>query len=462
MKILKLGVNRNMKYISIFVLFLGVSLEAMTLQETIDYALEHNNALKQSDVSIQRAKEVRDSKAADKFGRVDLTASYDHFNNSRTLAPLTPMSIVGSPDGAYTIPTTKDLFSVGVSYNVSLFDGFAQKSDYAISDLQYLSSHIKTKLAKEELIYNVRSLYISILSLEEQLKAQQIYTKAQTRLLENIKKERELGSKSKLDVLKAQNSVEESKMQEVSIAANIDIIKASLSAIMGDREFDKAEGISISIDHADDVEVDDKDITSLDRFKASELNVKANAKKREKLKGMYYPRVDFMAYYGQNFGPNDTTNTVPLTSTAPTAGQTIINEGDWNNEAIWQVGIHLKWNILDFGKTSALNQEARLSYMKAKLESDGVKIEMRKSIIKAKNEIRLSMAQYNNLLSQYNLLEETYKIEKVRYDNDALSLSDLLDTSAKKKLIYAKVINAKYNYQKAKYYLDYLLETGEK
>jgi len=29
-------------------------------------------------------------------------------------------------------------------------------------------------------------------------------------------------------------------------------------------------------------------------------------------------------------------------------------------------------------------------------------------------------------------------------------------------LVYAKMINAKYEYQKAKYYIEYLLEKGEK
>ena len=59
------------------------------------------------------------------------------------------------------------------------------------------------------------------------------------------------------------------------------------------------------------------------------------------------------------------------------------------------------------------------------------------------------------------MLSETQMIEQVSYDNDALSLTDLLDTRAKKELAYAKMIDAKYNYQKAKYYLDYLLEKGD-
>lgn len=444
----------------LFLILLSLlSLRAMSLEESVSYALEHNNALKQVDVSIDRSKTVRDSKQSQNFGRLDLLASYDHYNNARTLAPLTPMAIVGSPDGAYTIPTTKDMFVLGLAYNVILFDGFAQQSSYDIADLQYQSAGIKSRLGKEELIYNVRNLYVSLLAIQEQLEAQKIYSTSQERLVNRIKKERELGSKSKLDLLRAQNSLNASRALEVSMTSNIEILKASLTSLMGDRSFDQTTPVSIDID-AVSVEGADVEVTSLQRYKASELNVQANARKRDQSASGFYPRIDFSAYYGQNFGPNDTSNTVPPGSTAPTAGQVVINEGDWNNEANWQVGLHLKWNLLDFGATSSHNEDAKLAYLQSQLESDAVSIELHKNIITAQNNIKLSIAQFENAASQYELLSETEKIEQIRYDNQALSLTDFLDTQAKKALAYAQMINAKYNYQKSKYYLDYLLEKG--
>jgi outer membrane protein TolC len=450
-----------MQYLSLFLLF-GVCLKAMTLQESISYALKHNNDLKSQNLSIDMSKSIRDSKKATKYGRVDMIASYDHYNNARTLSPLTPMAIVGSPDGAYKIPATNDMFSVGVAYNVTLFDGFAQRSAYEISDLQYQSSAIKTHLGREEVIYNVKNIYLSILALEELLEAQKIYTEAQKSFSQKIQKEFELGSKSKLDFLKTQTSVEASRFKEESLKSNISILKATLSALMGSKKFDKTEPIDILVVKESFLDgISKKEIISLDRYKATQINIRASEKKRKQVKSTYYPHIDFSAYYGQNFGPNDTKNTVPPTNSAATAGQTLIDEGDWNHEANWQVGLHLKYNIFDFGQKSALNEEARIGILKAKLQSNGVEIELRKNIITAQNKIKLAIAQYNNAYKQYELLNETLKIEQVSYDNGASSLTDLLDTRAKKELSYAQVIDAKYNYQKAKYYLDYLLEKGE-
>jgi len=433
----------------------ALSLQAMSLNETISYALEHNNALQQANISVERSKTLRDSKQGQRFGRVDVLASYDHYNNPRTLEPLTPISIAGSPDGAYTIPTTKDLFNVGIAYNVILFDGFAQQSSYEMSDLQYENSSIRSKLGREELIYNVRNLYVSILALQEQLSAQDLYTTSQVRLLERILQEKELGSKSKLDVLKAKSSAQSSRSQVASLEANISTLKATLSALMGDKEFDTTSPLNIVIDKSNKNALGESEISSLDRYKAANLNIQASQKKIDQVFSANYPKIDFGAYYGQNFGPNDTTNTVPST------GKTLISKGDWNSAVNWQVGVHLKWNVLDFGSSSAMSEEAKLALLQAKLEGNSVKIEMRKNILTAQNNIKLAIAQYNNYFAQYELLDETQKIETVRYENDALTLTDLLNTGAKKELTHAQMINAKYNYQKASYYLDYLLEKGE-
>ena len=444
----------------ILLTFSLIALHAISLQESIDYALEHNNGLKQTDLNVQSAKKQRDAKHAQNFGRVDVSASYDHYNLSRTLSPLTPMSIIGSPDGSYKIPTTQDLFSAGISYNVVLFNGFAQQSSYKISDLMYQNSTIRNKLGREELIYNVRNLYVSILALEEQLQAQTLYTESEKRVLSKIEKQRALGSKSKLDYLRAKNAYESSKAQESTISANIEILKASLTALFGDKEFDNSE--AIDIDMLQEVDESATDIKELQRYKAAQIGVQTSERKIEQAKSAYYPVIDFGAYYGQSFGPNDTTNVVPATSTAPTAGETLIDEGDWNNQDIWQLGLHLKWNILDFGSTTAKYEESKISYLESQLESNSVAIDLRKNISTAKSKIKLAQAQYSSMQSQYELLDETEKIEQVRYDNNALTLTDLLETQAKKSLARAQMINAKYDYQKAIYYLDYLFEKGER
>ncbi len=436
-----------------FSLFLALSLNAMSLDETIERALAQNNSLKKVILSKDEAKQNKEAKKSQNYGRIDLKVDYDHFNKARTLAPLTPMDIVSSPTGAYEMPTTNDLVSAGIAYNVVLFDGFAQQNSYKISDLAYKNSTLKIKLAKEELIYNVRSLYLSLLALQEQLDAQMRYVSSQKKLYEYVQKEYELQSKSKLDLLEAKNSYAEAVSIREKIAANIEILKTTLAKMIASDSFDKAERVDVNFDEAKESGMG---IEELSRFKLAEFSKTIAQKRLQSVKSLYYPKVNLSAYYGYSIGPNATTNIFPTT------GKTYLEEGEFNSENIWQIGVHLKWNIYDFGVKSSSVQKEKIALRRAKIDMDDIKLELVKGLKIAKSKLSLAKADYDSLKSQYELLLEIEKAQSIKQKSNALTLTSLLDTKAKTALVHAKMINTKYEYQKAKYYIDYLLEKGEK
>lgn len=436
-----------------FSLFLALSLNAMSLDETIERALAQNNSLKKVILSKDEAKQNKEAKKSQNYGRIDLKVDYDHFNKARTLAPLTPMDIVSSPTGAYEMPTTNDLVSAGIAYNVVLFDGFAQQNSYKISDLAYKNSTLKIKLAKEELIYNVRSLYLSLLALQEQLDAQMRYVSSQKKLYEYVQKEYELQSKSKLDLLEAKNSYAEAVSIREKIAANIEILKTTLAKMIASDSFDKAERVDVNFDEAKESGMG---IEKLSRFKLAEFSKTIAQKRLQSVKSLYYPKVNLSAYYGYSIGPNATTNIFPTTS------KTYLEEGEFNSENIWQIGVHLKWNIYDFGVKSSSVQKEKIALRRAKIDMDDIKLELVKGLKIAKSKLSLAKADYDSLKSQYELLLEIEKAQSIKQKSNTLTLTSLLDTKAKTALVHAKMINTKYEYQKAKYYIDYLLEKGEK
>ncbi len=441
-----------MNKITVLILFFFITLSAMSLDETIKKALRHNNSLKKAILDKEIAKKNKEFKKASNLGRFDLKVDYNHYNKARTLSPLSPMDIASSPTGAYEIPTTKDLISAGIVYNVILFDGFKKQNSYKISSLAHKSSLFKVKLAKEELIYNVKSLYLSLLSLQEQLNAQKKFVNSQKRLYNYVLAKYKLGSKSRLDLLESKNSYTNVLSTKEKIKANIEILKATLSKAIGSN-FDKAEKINVSFKN--DMGKT-PDIENLSRLKLTKFSQDIAQKKIQSAKSLYYPQVNLSAYYGYSMGPNSTTNTHPITH------KTYLEKGDFNSENIWQVGVSLKWNVYDFGAKSANLQKEKLKLMQSKIDTAEIKSEIIKNLKVAKSKLALAKADYISLKSQYNLLKEIQKAQKIKYENDALTLTDLLDTKAKEAISYAKMINAKYEYQKAKYYIEYLLEKGEK
>ena len=144
------------------------------------------------------AQTKREESRVQQYGSLDLIGDYTHYNTPRTLMPLTPALISsGNP-----VATTQDLFSTGITYNVPLFTGFAQTRQIEIDDIAKQMSTAKASLTKEQLIYNIRSLYLSVLAQEEIVMAQRSYTHALKKLTKQIAYEVKIGKKAKIDLFK--------------------------------------------------------------------------------------------------------------------------------------------------------------------------------------------------------------------------------------------------------------------
>ncbi len=403
-----------------------ISSMALTLEQSVDQALQNSTKLGEIQLNKDIRKYNKEQKQGLKYGELSIVGSYDHYNTPRTLAPIAPPI---SP----TTPTTQDLFSVGINYSVALFTGFAQTKSVEIEELQQTSAVMLENLTKEQIIYNVKSIYLSILSLNKQLKSLNEYLKAQKDLLEIIKTEVELGKKAYIDELKAKTDLETTKANKQKLLTNIDILKASMRYFTNS-EVNNLKDVDINVKG---IAFDFSDIDSLEKLKILNLGLKAMDKKVDITKSAYYPQVSFNGYYGENFGYNDSEN-------------------------IWQVGVKIKYNLYDFGSRSATVESVKLQKLQNKIEMYGTKREIKKDINSALAKFKETIANYKSTSAQYQLLVESAEIEKVRYDNGASTINDLLFINAQREIAKSKMIDSKYNYQKAIYYIEYLLEKGNK
>ncbi|HBF42996.1 MAG TPA: hypothetical protein DDW42_05080, partial [Desulfobacteraceae bacterium] len=231
-------------------------------------------------------------------------ASYGHYNLPRTLAPLTPASIFKDPTA---VPTTEDLFATGIMYEVPLFTGFAQQRSVEIAALEKEMAGAAIKLSREQLIYNVKTLYINILSLQAQEKAQRGYHKALHGLYDDISLEVKLGKKARVEQLKAAADLENARVKTQQIRGNIRIMKASLASLLNIDTVTTLEDFSVEILAPGETE-HNKKIQELERYRSATLDMEKKTMLVEKSNAAYYPQITFNSFYGQNFGPNDSSN----------------------------------------------------------------------------------------------------------------------------------------------------------
>jgi outer membrane protein TolC len=118
--------------------------------------------------------------------------------------------------------------------------------------------------------------------------------------------------------------------------------------------------------------------------------------------------------------------------------------------------------VFDFGKRDASIQRAKIAQMQAAFEKEQTLLDFRKSLTEALERIKQSYANYRANLKQLALAKKSEKIEHVRYLNGVSTINDLLYAKSQTHLAAAKLIESRYNYQKGKFTMDYLLERGVK
>jgi outer membrane protein TolC len=422
-----------------YLLFVTLPLFSDSLDDLVDFATKKSTTIQLSHAEMALAKLKRKESSASRFGELNAMGSFTHYNIERTLAPLTPSTIgSGTP-----ITTSKDIFSPGLSYTLPLFTGFAQTREVEIDEIASIMANVKMHLTKEQLIYNIRALYLSILTQQEIRNAQQAYKSALTKLTKQIDYEVKLGKKAPIDLLKSEADLSAAETKVEMLDSAIKTMLATLSSIVG-KEVTEVTPLKVV------VQKDDYNITELyrvaletDRMQIESLGIKKAEKMIAKSKSSRYPQINLSSYIGKNYAKD-------------------IKTDDMDDETLWQVGLNGTLNLIDFGKRSASIEKAKVAKIKATLHKEQTLLNIKKELIEAVGNIKSSYSTYHGNQRALALSKKSEKIEQVRYRHAASTLNDLLLAKSKTLLVAAKVIESKYAYQKSIYYLDYILERGIK
>ena len=398
-----------------------INLYALSLDEAITELKKNNIDIQLSQTQIQFAQSEQDQKKDSTFGKVNTIASYTKYNNPRTLAPLTPPI---NPN----VTTSDNLSTLGISYSVSLFSGFKDKSDIEFTKLHLsLQENINT-LTIDQMIYNTQALYLDFLSFNSSLKATKSYLKALEVLSDITNKEYSYGQKSLLDTLKIASDIKNVEAQIVQIQTKLYILEDSLSLLIYG-ESKKIESFEEIIDF--DIKKSDYALDELTSVKIADINTKKTKQKYINAKSNYYPKVNFDTSYSNIYAKN-------------------------TDETISMASINLNWNFYDFGVSNEISEQAKIAQIQSQLNLNKTKIEIQNKINEANNLIIQNEKLLESSKSQYVLVEKTREIEKLRYDEGIISIDDYLFAISSMEKTNATKIASQYALLKSKYYLEYL------
>ncbi len=423
-----------MKKILVGLCLLAFSAHGLTIEEAVNNALENNPSVRQKlleqEISKHKTKEIN----SNRFGKVDAFINYTHYNIPRLVAPisppLTPTEIAG-------IVGAKNITIPGLKYDVPLFTGFKIEKSVEISKLNEKLSEISVNLTKNQIAFNVRSVYLKILTLKKQKEAMEHYKKALNQLYDNIAMLFELGKKPEVDLLKVEYALKTVESNIEALKNAIDTLKETLRTLMNipEKDFDVEE-----IQFRDIGELSKDDFLKtyfpkLYSIKKVEVQKEISRKNLEKSKSDYYPNLFFSGQYQRNIG-------------------------NGANKELWQVSIIANYTIWDFGNRSNKKLESELNLKKSFIEEEKIKLDVERKLTEAINQIKTANFKIQATKKQLDYAKEVEKVEKLKYQQGVSNLYDYLYAQSQRYIAESKYYEALYDKQRAIYYLDFVLEKG--
>jgi len=395
-------------------LFASSLLYSMSLEEVISLAIKNNPSLEAKRLEVQAQKLQKEAVKAQTLGKLNLNASYTHYNIPRTLKPLTPPI---TPN----ITTSKDIVSGALEYKVALFNGFSDLVKVDVAKLGVQMRKIGYKLAKNELIYNIKALYFKALGLKANLSALQARLKALEALKRKVTYEVDLGRKAPLDLLKIRSDLLSVQAQAIQAKNGIQSIKEALKALSGS-EIDSFQEAKEEIKEGNSTPY---------MIRKLQLEVKKTQRELKRAKGLKYPRIFFQGLYSQNFAKGE-------------------------SEDIWQGGVMATYPLVDFGYKKKVYQKSKIATLQARQNLLSQEQLLRSKIEGVKLEIESLKYNLKSLESRIELLKEILHSEKIQYETGYKDITDYLQAIANTQQAKSAFSQTRYNLFSKYAYLNYL------
>ncbi len=406
-----------MKFLFAFSLFFSCLIfpdNLLTLPDAIKIAIRNNLEIKIAEDEVKQA--YYNKKEAKTYFLPQITSSFQY----TYLGKNEGMTIPGLPFPPIKF-TEDNLYTFTFSLNQPIFTGKRIKRTYEISKENLENSKIQYNLQLQNIIFNVKKGYFSILQAEKFLNTAKRYKELLEKHLEDAEKLFTAGIVTKLDILKTEVAVKQAETKIIEAENLIKIAKSNLNFLLNkpiDKEFEVEDIFEIKEDKKDYKYWRDIALKNRPEIKSMEKLLSVYEKKIEVEKSNLYPQIYFFTNYNIEKGT-----------------QTSLKKWDTN----WNAGIALSFNIWDWGRIKDKIKQA---------ESEKNQIEKQLEITKKSIELEVKN-YYLNLLSaekklekskkQIEKAEENLRVANLLYKEGMATTTDVIDATT-------SLIEAKNNY----------------
>lgn len=423
----------------IYSLFLGVSVQAQekvwTLEECVNYALENNIQVQQSEINQQISKQ--DLLGAKYNTLPSLNASASHtYNFGQTIDPFTNQFA--------NTQVRSNSFSVASS--LTLFNGFRNLNTIKRNQAQLKAAEYDLQKMKNDISLNIANSYLAILFNEELLKNAESQLRVTQGQIDRIDKQVKAGAlpEGSLKDIEAQFANEE--LQVINAQNQLKLSKLNLEQLLRLESTEEFEIVSPNLDNfqgvSELVSPGALYLTALEimpEIKSAEYSIYSAEKTTQITRSNYMPTLSMTGSLGSGFSQNNKEFIENELRVKPFTNQL---DDNFNKSVSFRLSIPI-FNGLS-ARTSV--RQAKLRAQNAQLAYDNTQLVLRQNIESAHNDAVAALKRYRAAEKSVTALTTSFNYTQERFNVGIINSFDFNNEKNRLNNAQSELLQAKYNY----------------
>ncbi|MBP9490449.1 MAG: TolC family protein [Aliarcobacter sp.] len=383
---------KKIKFITLsLAAFLAVNLNALTLDEAVNKALETNFDIQGKNYDYIESLENVKLNNSNYLPKLD--ASYGYTNTHEA-------NVGFNTDDATA--------SLKLSYN--LFNGFKDLATKESSKYLSLSSQYALNATKQDIVLDTKTAYINYLDKQNALETYNSAYVLFQEQFEDSQNRYDQGLIAKNDLLQVQVNMSSAKQNVVKAQGDLKVALWQLSNILGGMNLQNETIEKLNEQTSQSYVYDEKLLENRSEIQALNMNLQSIKELEKSAKSGYYPKVDASVSHNQYFDG---------------VSKKVEDKEDNQNIA----NITASWNLYNGGYDSSLQTIYKTKYLSATSLLNKTKLDIKLQYENAKS--NYDVANENLETSKLALLQaqENYSIVKNRFDEGIATSTDLTDAN---------------------------------
>lgn len=400
--------------------------QGWTLDQCIDYAIENNIQIRQSDISAQNRDVDLNSARSNRLPGVSANASQSwSFGRSLTI------------DNTYANTNTASTsFSVGA--DMTLFAGRRIAGNIQMAELSLEAAKSDLERIKDDVRVEVAQAFIQIVYNRSILDVARNQVTIDSMQVERLTELAAIGKASNAEVSSQKATLAQSRLSVTQAENNLNMSILTLTQLL---ELPSPEGFDVIQPDADAIQFSIPDspeqiyaqaLEIKPAIKSEELRLEQADKSIDVAKGGYYPTLSLSAGAGTGYY-----------TSSNRAGDNFGNQ--MKNNFGPQVGLNLSIPIFSRNNNRNNVRSAQLSKMNQEMQLDNVKKQLYKEIQQAYYNAVASKTRYESSQEVETSAQESFELVQAKYEGGKASITEF--NESKNRLVAAQADVIKYRYE---------------